>query len=155
MDSGTFRVLVICTANICRSPVAQVLLQKALHDYNVLVESAGTRAVEGHPADASMIELMLERGHSEILQHRSRALLPSHTSRYQLLLCMERDHLATVQSLNPAVLGRARLFGQWDGQSEVDDPIGRSAETYQRSVDRMTVLTGQWAKKMIEMGFVT
>ncbi|WP_159078769.1 arsenate reductase/protein-tyrosine-phosphatase family protein [Orrella marina] len=145
----------ICTANICRSPAAQVLLQKELQDYNVLVESAGTRAVEGNPADSSMIELMLERGYDEILQHRSRALLPSHTNRYQLLLCMERDHLASVQSLNPAVLGRARLFGQWDGQSEVDDPVGRSIATYEKSVDRMTVLAGQWAKKMIEMGFVT
>lgn len=68
---------------------------------------------------------------------------------------MENEHLAMVRSLNPAVLGRARLMGQWDGQSEVDDPIGRSRATYESSVQRMSLLAEQWASKMIDMGFVS
>ena len=152
---GAFRVLVVCTANVCRSPAAQRFLQKQLLPYGAVVESAGTMAIDGNAADDTIARLMLERGYEDIVQHRSRALMPSHTNKYQLILCMEREHLARVQALNPSILGRAKLMGHWEGQSEVDDPIGRSVSTYEKSLDRMEILAQQWAIKMREMGFVS
>lgn len=154
VSSSGFHLLVVCTANVCRSPAAEQFFEAKLRQSGVVVDSAGTLALDGNPADETIRRLMLERGFPEIAEHRSRALMPSHTSRYQLILCMERDHMARVQSLNPSAFGRIKLLGHWDGQSEVDDPIGRSQATYESSLDRMDLLTTQWADKLKEMGFI-
>src|SRR5438552_12362881 len=54
------RVLMVCTGNICRSPMAQVLLARTLKEHGVgaVVESAGLSAVVGSPADPLAVELM-------------------------------------------------------------------------------------------------
>jgi protein-tyrosine phosphatase len=97
---------------------------------------------------------MVERGFEAITEHRSRALMPSHLTQYDLVLCMERDHMTRIQRLNPLSINKTRLFGHWENQAEVDDPVGRSEQTYARSLDEMQRLTGQWAEKMSMMGMV-
>ena len=149
-----FKILVVCTANICRSPAGQHFLAQRLAGKDVLVESAGTLALDGNPADATIRELMTARGYPGIENHRSRALMPSHVSNYDLVLCMERDHMARVQRLTPYAANKTRLFGHWDGQAEVDDPVGRSEKTYARSLDLMDGMADQWVDKMLMMGMV-
>jgi protein-tyrosine phosphatase len=152
--TGMFKILVVCTANICRSPAAQYFLRRALEGKQVKVESAGTLALDGNAADPTIQALMLERGFEAITEHRSRALMPSHLTQYDLVLCMERDHMARVQKLNPLGMNRTRLFGHWENRAEVDDPVGRSRQTYIRSLDDMQRLTDQWVEKMSMMGMV-
>lgn len=149
-----FKILVVCTANICRSPAGQHFLRQQLAGKNVLIESAGTLAIDGNQADPTIRALMIERGFPDIESHRSRALMPSHLTQYDLVLCMERDHLSRVQKLSPFASNKTRLFGHWDGQSEVDDPVGRSEQTYSRSLDIMQRLSEQWVDKMLMMGMV-
>lgn len=149
-----FKILVVCTANICRSPAAQQLLASALSEKQVLVESVGTLALNGNFVDATIQSLMIDRGFEAIKHHRSRALMPSHFTWADLVLCMERDHMAQVQRLNPLGMNKTRLFGQWENQVEVDDPVGRSKQTYARCLDQMARLTDQWVEKMSMMGMV-
>jgi protein-tyrosine phosphatase len=149
-----FKILVVCTANICRSPAAQQFLIESLRGKQVKVESAGTLALDGNYADATIQALMIARGFESITQHRSRALMPSHLAQADLVLCMERDHMVRVQRLNPLSVNKTRLFGHWENQAEVDDPVGRSEQTYARALDEMERLTSQWADKMSMMGMV-
>jgi len=62
--------------------------------------------------------------------------------------------MARVQKLNPLGMNRTRLFGHWENRAEVDDPVGRSRQTYIRSLDDMQRLTDQWVEKMSMMGMV-
>jgi len=149
-----FKILVVCTANICRSPAGQQFLRQRLAGRDVVIDSAGTLALDGNAADATIREMMIERGHPEIEAHRSRALMPSHLSQYDLVLCMERDHVERVQRLSPYASNKTRLFGQWEGQADVEDPIGRSSTTYARSLDIMDGMADQWVEKMLMMGMV-
>jgi len=149
-----FKILVVCTANICRSPAAQHFLLESLQGKQVKVESVGTLAIDGNFADSTIQSLMIDRGFEEITQHRSRALMPSHLTQSDLVLCMERDHMARVQRLNPLSVNKTRLFGHWENQTEVDDPVGRSEKTYARSLDQMQRLAAQWVEKMSMMGMV-
>lgn len=151
---GMFKILVVCTANICRSPAAQQFLIESLRGKQVKVESAGTLALDGNHADATIQSLMIARGFESITQHRSWALMPSHLAQADLVLCMERDHMARVQRINPLSVNKTRLFGHWENQAEVDDPVGRSENTYARSLDEMERLTGQWVEKMSMMGMI-
>lgn len=149
-----FKILVVCTANVCRSPAGQQFLRQRLAGRDVVIDSAGTLALDGNAADATIREMMIERGHPEIEAHRSRALMPSHLSQYDLVLCMERDHVERVQRLSPYASNKTRLFGQWQGQADVEDPIGRSSATYARSLDIMDGMADQWVEKMLMMGMV-
>jgi protein-tyrosine phosphatase len=149
-----FKILVVCTANICRSPAGQEFLRQRLADKDVVVESAGTLAIDGNQADATIRQMMFDRGYPDIEAHRSRALMPSHLSNYDLVLCMERDHMERVQRLSPYASNKTRLYGHWESQSEVDDPVGRSAQTYARSLDIMDSMADQWVDKMLMMGMV-
>jgi protein-tyrosine phosphatase len=149
-----FKILVVCTANICRSPAGQQFLSQRLAGKDVLVESAGTLAIDGNHADATIRDMMLERGYADIKNHRSRALMPSHLGQHDLVLCMEHDHMSRVQRLSPYASNKMRLFGHWEGQSEVDDPVGRSEQTYARSLDLMQAMADQWVEKMLMMGMV-
>ena len=149
-----FKILVVCTANICRSPAAEHFLRQRLAGKAALVESAGTLALDGNAADATIQEMMLERGYPRIADHRSRALMPSHLSKYELVLCMEHDHMDRVQRLSPYASNKTRLFGHWENQSEVDDPVGRSPRTYAQSLDIIEGMADQWVEKMLMMGMV-
>ena len=147
-----YRILVICTANICRSPVAQQFLAHFLKDYPVKVNSAGTLALNGDQADNTMQELMLERGYPNIIQHRSQALMPSLIQKHDLVLCMENEHLNKAKGMHPVLTGNIKLLGHWAGQSQVSDPIGSSRETYLASVQEIETLSKLWADKLIQLG---
>jgi len=55
-----FKILVVCTANICRSPAAQHFLLQSLKGKQVTVTSAGTLALDGNAADPTIQTLMLD-----------------------------------------------------------------------------------------------
>ena len=149
-----FRILIVCTANVCRSATAQEFLRRALQGHHAQVDSAGTLAVNGNPADPTIQTLMLERGFPEISGHRSQVLLPSLLPNYELILCMERKHIDHVRRASVLAVGKAMLLGHWDGGREVDDPIGRSEEIYRGALDEMDKFSNQWAQKIIDMGMV-
>ena len=150
--SRMYRILVICTANICRSPVGQVFLEHLLKDQKVKVDSAGTLALNGNAADTTMQELLIERGYPNITTHRSQALMPSLIQKYDLLLCMTDEHRNQVTKMSPIATGKVKLFGHWDQQAQVSDPIGGPRVEYEASVEQIEKLSKLWADKLIQLG---
>ena len=148
-------ILVVCTANICRSPAAQLFLVNSLPKGRVAIDSAGTRALNGNFADKTVQELMIADGFSSISEHRSRPLSLADVSRYGLILCMERNHINHIQSLHPATVGKTRLLGHWSGQKEVDDPVGGPRDVYASSLSIMKTYSDQWAQKIIELDLLS
>lgn len=130
-----FRILVICTGNTCRSPIAAASLAHELRSEGdrVRVESAGTRAEEGWPAAPHMIELAAKEG-IDLGRHRSRALTRDLVHAADLILAMEEHHLRDAERLG-AARDRVELFSRWPdaraAASEVEDPIGGSMEAYE------------------------
>ena len=147
-----YRILVVCTANICRSPVGELFLERLLQGQKVQVDSAGTLALNGNSADSTMQELLNERGYPNIVNHRSQALMPSLISKYDLLLCMTDEHRNQVTKMSPIATGKVKLFGHWDQQAQVLDPIGGPREEYQSSVEQIEMLSKLWADKLIQLG---
>lgn len=149
-----FNILVVCTANICRSPVAQIYLANMLEGRQVRVESAGVMAINGHHADDEIQTIMLDRGFANVESHRSRTLLPSYIQNYDLILCMEYGHLNHILRMNPIASGKTMLLGHWDAVKEVSDPIGGTKEIYIEAIERMKHLCTQWSEKIVATGLV-
>jgi protein-tyrosine phosphatase len=102
-------ILVVCTGNICRSPMAEGLLRSALDrrlDGRAPdVGSAGTIAIDGAPAMPESIEAARERG-VDIRAHAARLLTPELIDGADLVVTMAAEHREAVQRLVPGAAAR-------------------------------------------------
>lgn len=97
-------VLVVCSANQCRSPMGAALLRRELRrrDPAVLVASAGVLARDGSPATAGTVQAARTFG-IDLQGHRSQAATRDVIAGSDLLLGMERMHVREVVVLDPRV----------------------------------------------------
>lgn len=111
------RVLFVCTANVCRSPLAEALLRQRLRGLGlqrrVAVASAGTRVGQpGRPPDPRLRKLALEAGF-KLGRIRARQVTPTMLAESDHVLAMEPEHLRELAALYPGgeLPGAARLLG--------------------------------------------
>lgn len=105
-----FQILVVCTGNICRSPIAAQLLAERLDD--VSVTSAGVAAVVGSDIAPGMIGATGRAGVS-ISPHAARQITEALVRRAGLVLTMDTDQRSWVLGLVPAALKRVFTFREF------------------------------------------
>jgi protein-tyrosine-phosphatase/tRNA A37 threonylcarbamoyladenosine synthetase subunit TsaC/SUA5/YrdC len=129
------RVLVVCTGNTCRSPLAAALLEcelaaawgvppADLQELGWTVASAGTFGMPGAPASEHSVAAAAELG-LDLGAHRSRHLEELAALPWDLVLAMGRSHLG---ALPPPLAARAELFDP--AGDEVADPFGGPLAAY-------------------------
>lgn len=112
-------LLVVCVGNICRSPVGERLLSRALPDTQV--SSAGIGAVVGASADETMSAVATENGLS-LDGHVARQFSSEMGAAHELILVMETGHRTEIIRQAPHLSGRVMLFDQWTGAKGIPDP---------------------------------
>ncbi|EMB9114393.1 protein tyrosine phosphatase [Klebsiella pneumoniae] len=138
-------ILVVCTGNICRSPIGERFLQRALP--NKKIESAGTGALIDHSADESAIKIAEKNGIS-LAGHKGRQFTSALSRQYDLILVMEKCHIEQVGRIAPEARGKTMLFGQWLNQKEIPDPYRKSDEAF-ASVYQLIEQAGlRWVEKL-------
>jgi protein-tyrosine phosphatase len=102
-------ILVVCTGNVCRSPVAEGMLRRGLQvrfgDEAPRVTSAGTAGWEGSPAMPESVAAAAERG-VDIAAHVARRLLPKHVRAADLVIAMAAEHRDRIAAAVPEAAGR-------------------------------------------------
>jgi len=103
-------ILVVCTGNICRSPMAEGFLRDALDrrlgDRRPAVSSAGTAGWEGAPAMPESVDAARGFG-VDISEHRGRRITIDMARDADLLLCMASEHRDMICSAAPDLIERA------------------------------------------------
>jgi glycine hydroxymethyltransferase len=136
------KILFICTGNVCRSPMADGLLQHMLRGRNdVQVVSAGLGAPDGSTATQAAIEVMAELG-IDISSHASQPLNGDLVRQADFIFTMTRQQQDTIQALYPAAAEKTFLVREFEesGAAEnkdIADPIGQSIEVYRRTRDQI------------------
>lgn len=144
-------VLLVCTGNICRSPLAAALLERAVKDHGleIAVASAGTGAWDGAPASEGAYLVGLERG-LDLSGHRARLLTRELVEQADLILTMARHHRARVQELGGE--GRVFVLGEYAGRDgedvEVSDPFGGLLDVYRDTYVELETLTTAVAERL-------
>jgi protein-tyrosine phosphatase len=93
-------LLLVCTANICRSPMAEAVLKAQA--FEGLVQSAGMRVgPRGEPVDARAARILLQRGYELGRKWRSRRVQVEDLTRFDLVLAMDHDNLRELRLLCP------------------------------------------------------
>lgn len=131
-------VLFVCTANICRSPMAAALFRARLDkdvpgSENWLVNSAGTWAEAGIPASDNSVKAMASRK-LDISAHRSKEITKALLDKFDLILVMEPGHKEALKIEFPRVAKRVFLLSEMSGETvAVQDPYRRSRAEYEQT----------------------
>ena len=100
--SERFRILTVCTGNICRSPLAEYLLREGLERWRIVdVSSAGTGALEGQGMTVQTLAIAHEHGVLAPEQHRARTLNMENLRDANLVIALTRSHRSEIVSMLP------------------------------------------------------
>ena len=126
---NVFRILTVCSGNLCRSPqAAQLLLTRIPAAFGresipaLNVESVGTKAFDGDPMDKLAAAEAVRLGIPETLDHRARRIREQHVADADLVLGMAREHRAAAASMVPSANRRAFTLVEF---SNVVDALAR------------------------------
>ena len=136
----------VCTGNICRSPIAEVVLRDHLEraglDHLVTVDSAGTGDWHaGQPADPRTVAVLHRHGYDGTA-HRARQFQSDWLDTLDLVLVMDRDNLADLHRLTRDENTRAKIQmlraydadALADGDLDVPDPYLGDDQSFENVV---------------------
>jgi protein-tyrosine phosphatase len=119
------RILLVCTANECRSPYAESVLRSRLREagvQGVVLDSAGIHVTPGRAMCATAAERLPDAQTSPA--HRARALVPHDVEAADLILVAERRHRATIVRMSPAASARTFTLLEAAALGAASDPNG-------------------------------
>jgi protein-tyrosine phosphatase len=137
-------ILVVCTGNVCRSPMAEGFLRTALDrrmgERAPAVASAGTIGWEGSAAMPETVSAARERG-VDVSEHVARRLLPAMVESADLVLCMAREHADLV--VRSAPTAAAKIFTLKELVRVLEElPVGARADLRERVSDAAAARAG-------------
>lgn len=154
-----FRIMVVCTGNICRSPMGEGVLRALLEAEGlgdqIEVTSAGTWASSGMPASTNGVKTAAKQG-IDLSGHRSSPLSPDRIRAADLVLTMEPAHRAEVLHVEPTVADRTHVLTLFadpvaGDPAGVEDPIGGDPIAYQATYDEIDGLLRKALPRIVGM----
>ena len=142
------RILVVCTGNICRSPVAEAMLREALPGRRL--GSAGLGALVGHGVEPTARALAAADG-LDVADHQARQLTAEMLQAADLVLVMSDGQRRAIADLAPEALGKTMTLGKWldGGQGkEIPDPYRKSRGAFEHVHRLLKEATQAWAARL-------
>lgn len=134
-------VLFVCTANMCRSPMAEVLFEEIIRKEGERedwwIDSAGVSAFDGESATNNTQIVAAERG-LDLSSHRATRATRQVVEPFSLVLVMEERHRTMMREAYPEFSNRIYLLtGMTEGAEDVHDPIGTDIGNYRAMADEV------------------
>jgi protein arginine phosphatase len=138
-------VLLVCTGNTCRSPMAEMLMRRRLaelkkcpiedlDDHGLVVRSAGISAAAGCPASQESVMVMHSQG-LDLTKHEAQPLTEQLVRHADLILTMTAGHSQAIVERWPGAADRTHLL--LPDQADVADPIGRTMDAYHHAAEQI------------------
>ncbi|XZE53763.1 Sua5/YciO/YrdC/YwlC family protein [Planctomycetaceae bacterium SH139] len=143
-------VVLVCTGNTCRSPMAEVMLRQRLKGATegedaVGVVSAGIAAFQGDQASSQAVEVMGKRG-LDLTGHASQPMTEQLLQLADVVLTMTRGHREAILMRYPEAADRVHTL-RIDG-GDIADPVGAPLEVYQQCADQIDSQLEIWVERL-------
>jgi protein-tyrosine-phosphatase len=125
-EDSPIRILFVCLANLCRSPMA-VVIARTFHEGVIEADSAGVAPAEG-PVFPVMAAVVRELYGADMSGHRPRHVLDRPVSEYDYIIAM--DSAIFIRLSKMPEIPQDRLLG-W----EIADPAGLGYEAYEHTAE--------------------
>jgi protein-tyrosine phosphatase len=153
---SSLMILLVCTGNTCRSPMAEVMCRQMiaerlgcppseLAEHGVMVMSAGLSAMMGGRPSPEAVDVMAKRG-LNLADHESQPLTTHLVRHADIIWTMTRSHRQAIVSQWPEASARTQVLAP--DQSDVSDPIGGPLEYYQQCAQQIQALLGERVKNL-------
>lgn len=146
-------ILFVCSANICRSFLAEMLTRNEVDEGNVSnlsVASAGLFAQPGSPPDPQMVQYLTEIGIS-VSEHQSKKLEKEDVDWADHILVMEKEHAEIIGESWPEVGEKVELLGSYLTHTEmvdnIVDPYNRTSFHYRLAQSQITLALKAFLQK--------
>lgn len=122
------RIIVLCTANTCRSPMAEAMLRKKLGDKAEVI-SRGLMTT-GAGASEESVEIMREMGY-DISEHISRRITVDEIEKADLILTMTHNHKLILTNAVPEAKDKIFTLCEYaKKEGDIPDPYGLGIDEY-------------------------
>ena len=140
MTNNKFHILMVCTGNTCRSPMAEGILKSILDhrgEDGITVSSAGISGLNNYPATKYAVEAARHWG-VDISAHRAQSLSGDIIKSADLILAMSPEHVEYILRVDSSADKKTFLIKAFPrpyspAQEGVDDPIGGLLDQYNRA----------------------
>jgi protein-tyrosine phosphatase len=136
------RVLVICAGNICRSPMAEVLLQQQFP--HLEIHSAGLVAMVDQPADEKS-QLCVQQLGLDLSQHRAKQITAEDVKNVDIVLTMSSHQQKHLENLMPFAKGKVFRLGHWQNK-DISDPYQKPQEAFDQACLLIQTFIRDWEK---------
>lgn len=148
-------VLFVCTANQCRSPMAEVLFRDLVSsldpEANWHVASAGCWARPNNIATQTALIVMQDRG-IDLSEHLSQPVTEALLDNFNLILCMEEEHKRLIRRNFSSAREKTFLLYEMIGkEKEIGDPIGMSQYAYEDTANEMLGIMTEGFEKISKL----
>jgi protein-tyrosine-phosphatase len=147
-------ILFVCSANICRSFLAEMLTREEIDAYgleNVSVASAGLFAQPGTPPDPEMVKYLQEMGIS-VNEHLSRKIEKEDVDWADHILVMEKMHADLIRQTWPEAGEKVEPLGSYISRPEmvddIIDPYNRTPFHYRLAQSQITMALKAFFQKI-------
>ena len=147
-------ILFVCTGNVSRSFLAEMLLKESIRKSgleNISVSSAGVHALSGNQGDPKIIEYLSDM-EIPFENHESKQLTEGELEWADLVIVMEKYHLETIINQWPESKDKIELLGAYINSGPVTDdiidPYGRSSYHYRVMQSQISLAMESLIKKL-------
>lgn len=145
-------ILIICTGNTCRSPMAEGIFKAFIKDnhLNIQTSSAGTFAFDGDKVSDHSVTALKKKG-MDISNHKSTLVHEDLVIKADIILTMANSHKQNLIKKFPGIKNKVFLLNEYAfGEiKDIIDPFGGGLRDYERARDEIYLAVEEIVKRIV------
>ena len=144
MNEDKYKLLIVCQANYCRSPAAEVILDQLLPHEKYFVNSAGLKPKSEPNMDPRTKNYLEQHGFEINKIHNPKFVTSMLLKQQDKILFMDLSIMEKIRNQYPNLSNRMQLFNTPAGKFDLSDPYLSDKKQYEEIMDNIQALSKMW-----------